>query len=285
MAGTCAESAFLFLENGSRDGTRALLQQWCAQRPDALLLAPDQPVSPVRTVRLAALRNQLVETLQQRFVGFDLFVLADCDDVNIRPADPAAFGRAVDFLLETQDRAAVFGNTIGGYPDLWALRHPIRCPDDVWEATMDYALGHKVSDEAAYDAVFAPRLFSLPPDAAPMEVTSAFGGLGIYRMDAVLANPARYAGFKLKTVATKEGPREVGWQTCEHVAFHQGLVAQGGRLFVLPGLVHDRIDELTFPKSGWRSMVFDPAALSAAVSSRNAPCPCGSGKRYKHCCG
>jgi hypothetical protein len=28
-----------------------------------------------------------------------------------------------------------------------------------------------------------------------------------------------------------------------------------------------------------------PVARQAAEVSRNAPCPCGSGKRYKHCCG
>ena len=28
-----------------------------------------------------------------------------------------------------------------------------------------------------------------------------------------------------------------------------------------------------------------PAALSAVGKGRNDPCPCGSGKKYKHCCG
>ena len=258
MSDQFRESAFLFLENGSRDGTRGVLEQWCRSRPEAQLLSPDHPdaFSPVRTIRLAALRNQLIAAIRERFSDFDLVVMMDCDEVNAAPTDMADIGLAVDFLMAEEDRAGVFANMLGGYIDYWALRHPTRCPDDVWEAMLDYVVRHGVGDDAAYDAVFAPRLFALAADAAPLEVDSAFGGLGIYRLKKVLANPASYVGAKRKTVPMQGGVREVGWQTCEHVSFHAGLRAEGGRLFILPGLVIGRVERLDFPHWVWRSMVF-----------------------------
>jgi hypothetical protein len=49
----------------------------------------------------------------------------------------------------------------------------------------------------------------------------------------------------------------MGWQCCEHVAFHAGLRAQGGRLFILPWLVIGELEMVTIPQSAWRQMAFD----------------------------
>lgn len=293
MAGAFQDSAFLFLENDSADGTRALLERWCAGRPQAALLSPAGPEGwhPVRTIRLAALRNQVVETLRARYADYDVAVLMDCDEVNAAPKDIAAFARALEFLWADQARAAVFANTLGAYYDMWALRHPQRCPDDIWEAMMDYTVRHNASDEAAFQAVYAPRLFALSLGDPPLEVDSAFGGLGIYRLSRMLANRARYQGYKLRPVPTAGGLKEMGWQCCEHVSFHAGLRAAGGRLFVLPWLSSGRLNELVVSRDFWRFIPFDPALLDAANAgtpaspSRNQPCPCGSGRRYKHCHG
>ena len=89
-----------------------------------------------------------------------------------------------------------------------------------------------------------------------MEVHSAFGGLGIYRMAAVIANPNPYLGEKVKAAEQDGQFHFVRWQTCEHVHFHQGLRSQGGHLFVLPWLINLETGVLDFPPSAWRSMVF-----------------------------
>jgi hypothetical protein len=294
-----SKSVFIFIENNSRDATRPLLEQWCRGRPDAWVLSPssEEASCQQRTICLAALRNQIVREVRARFSDFDLLVMADCDDVNATPIpDMSAFAHAVAFLVSDDSHAAVFANTLGAYYDMWALRHPQRCPGDVWEAVMDYALARQVSDESAAQAVYAPRIFALPPDAPPMEVDSAFGGLGIYRLAKVLANNAPYSGYRFRQLPDADaGGREIGWQCCEHVAFHAGLRAQGGRLFVLPWLVIGELEEVTIPPAAWRGMVFEPGALRApemaplstasAVPGRNDPCSCGSGRRYKHCHG
>lgn len=299
MAAIFSDSAFLFIENNSRDMTRQSLEDWCRRRPNATLLTPGtlEASSPHRTIRLAALRNQLIDEVRKRFSDFDLLVVADCDDVNATPVtDMSPFVRAIAFLQSDRDCAAVFGNTLGVYYDMWALRHPQRCPDDVWEAIMDHALASGDGDEDAARKIYAPRVFMLPPRMPPMEVDSAFGGLGIYKLPHVLANKALYQGFKVRPIRVPQGGvREMGWQCCEHVAFHAGLRASGGRLFVLPWLVIGIISEEVIPPSAWRQMIFeleDPSAGSPTLVSqpmsdqgRNDPCSCGSGRRFKHCHG
>ncbi len=289
-AAVFGESAFLFIENDSRDATRAILEAWCRGRPRAMVLSPESPEvrSRQRCIRIAALRNQMAAAVRDRFADFDLLVIADCDEANAMVVtDMTGLARAVDFLMADESRAAVFANTTGTYYDLWALRHPQRCPDDIWEATMDHALRYGIGDQQAFDAVFAPRLFGLPIDAPPLEVDSAFGGLGIYRLARVLANAAVYEGYKIKPSAGEA--RGVGWEQCEHVSFHGGLRAAGGRLFVLPWLVIRDLPDYRPPPWGWRHMLFDLAELEKTAAppapGRNESCPCGSGKRYKHCHG
>jgi hypothetical protein len=195
----------------------------------------------------------------------------------------------------------VFANQPGIHSDLRALRHPVRCPGDVWEEVLDYAAANRVADEEAFAQTFAKRVFSLPATDPPLEVESAFGGLGIYKMRSILANQRKYVGHKTKSVSAGAADwlglpaGEVGWQSCEHVTFHAGLRELGQRLFVLPGLLNDE-GLVTFRASAWRTMVFDLRLLPAVdfppkapgawgKVGRNQACPCGSGKRYKLCHG
>ncbi len=298
MAHAFEQCAFLFLENGSTDGSRELLNRWCSGRDGAIVLTPDDPAAfcVVRTVRLAVIRNQIIAEARRHYADFDVLVLLDCDNVNASPISQAAFIRALDFLWHEPDRAAVFANSLGHYYDLWALRHALYCPLDVWEETMDYSISRRVSPEAAFKAVFAPRTFALPLDAPPLEVDSAFGGMGIYRLSCVLANKASYDGYKLRDVETAFGRKRMGWQTCEHVSFNIGLRKDGGRLFVLPWLSIYEFREVTVVMN-WEFALFDPLELAMfsdpalvpapqnAVIGRNERCFCGSGERYKHCHG
>ena len=137
-------------------------------------------------------------------------------------------------------------------------------------------------------------------DAEPLEVDSAFGGLGIYKIGAILDNQRDFVGSKKKQIQTDTGLREMGWQLCEHVAFHAGLREQGGRLFILPYLINGVSENLSFPPSAFRGMLFEPRSADAPIEARlaahqtfrlpdgfrrNDPCPCGSGKKAKHCHG
>jgi glycosyltransferase involved in cell wall biosynthesis len=305
MSRLFAESAFIFVENDSRDSTKTEIRRWCQDKPNARLISLDGLAAscPIRTIRLETARNHYLSLIRSDFRAHDFLFVLDCDEVNAAPIDLHMVTRAVEFLAGEPDRAGVFGNAKGNYYDLWALRHPVLCPGDVWEEACDYALKYGVPDDEAFRQTFSKRIFKIAPDtAAPLEVDSAFGGLGIYNVPSVLRNTRHYVGHKRKSVrlpapqANGGGVRELGWQCCEHVSFNAGFRELGQKLFVLPYLVNCETPDIQFSPSFWRSALFVPqsppgAAPDAASPAdrpkigRNQACPCGSGKKYKHCHG
>lgn len=254
-------SACLFLENDSTDQTQALLSAFCQEHEgDNQLLVLDGLASqiPQRTVRLAMARNALVAALR-RWYGdgrYTLVVMLDLDDVNTRPWDIDIIEAKINWMHAQQDVVAIFANQLDHYYDLWALRESDRCPGDAWEEVFDHALRHGCSDQDAFEQTFRRRIFTLPVDAPPMEVDSAFGGLGIYRMPAVLKNPATYCGEDVKAWGNMDQPQITRWQRCEHVSFHLGLRQQGGRLLVLPALINADASGAAYPADGFRSLSF-----------------------------
>src|SRR5262249_31179912 len=75
-------------------------------------------------------------------------------------------------------------------------------------------------------------------NAPPLEVASAFGGLGIYKLPDVLRNKRIFVGHKSKPMAGPDGSfRQVGWQVCEDGPHSQGSNAGGG---ILPAIVRPR---------------------------------------------
>jgi len=248
----------LFIENDSRDQTKVVLSEWARARPSVHVVNMDGVIAaPVRSLRLEHARNTCIELIRSdpQLRRCDYLVLMDMDDVNARGPARDAFERALSFLAQDPSHAAVFANQAGIYYDMWALRHPQLCPGDVWEEVCDLALSGGMTDQQAFEATFAKRIFSLAQDAEPLEVDSAFGGLGIYRMDGVLRNPNPYLGSKVKVI-THAGRRHIArWQCCEHVHFHRGLRQMGGRLYVLPWLINADTRGVQFPASGFRALL------------------------------
>ncbi|HZT51587.1 MAG TPA: hypothetical protein VFA22_06630 [Stellaceae bacterium] len=254
-----AERAFVLLENDSRDATKQVLRAWCATRPAARLVERDglAAACPIRTIRLAQLRNSYLATVRAEFADWDYLVVFDCDEVNDAEIDSEAMRRAIDFLARGPSRAGVFANPDGIYRDIWALRHPKLCPGDAWEEVLDYGLRHKVADDEAFTRTFRKRIVTIARSDPPLEVASAFGGLAIYKIASVLGNARPYVGYKKKLVATPQGSREVGWQVCEHVSFNAGFGERGEKLYILPYLVNGRIAQQWFPPDAYRLLIFD----------------------------
>jgi glycosyltransferase involved in cell wall biosynthesis len=287
-----SEVAFIFIENDSRDRTKDILQRWCHYVRNARLISLDglSQSHPIRTVRLAHVRNQYLHHIRTSFSDYDHLFTLDCDEVNINPLDLTQVRKAITFLDSDPSHAGVFANQQGLYYDLWALRHPLKCPGDAWEEVLDDVEKRNVSDQDAFKTTFAKRLFSLAADAGPLEVDSAFGGLAIYKVSSVLRNKRNFIGHKIKRIDTPNGSTKIGWQTCEHVSFNAGFREQGDKLFVLPYLTNSITpDDMIFPPSVFRTMIFDPLKMKQGSQNvtlgRNDPCWCDSGKRYKHCHG
>lgn len=84
---------------------------------------------------------------------------------------------------------------------------------------------------------------------------------------------------------------KITWQGLEIVNTQAGLVGdtQGVVEFIArfertgqPGKVQER-SRFQFEQGQW--LYLDGDLKSSAIPGRNSPCPCGSGKKYKHCCG
>lgn len=265
LAPLFGQAVFMFFENDSKDDTKAVLKSWLDGREGGYLAAQDGLAAqqPHRTLRLAIVRQAIIDAVRAQFADFDYLVLLDCDDVNVRPIDPPVFARAVRFLQDSR-AAGIFANAEGFYYDLWALRQRERCPGDIWEEMCDYALAHGTTDRETFAKVIGPKLFLLAPAAQPMEVESAFGGLGVYRIESVLRNNRPYAGSRTKVLPagvqglTETAPREFGWLCCEHVAFNAGFRANGERLYVMPSLINIKVDHHGLVPGSWRAMLLGP---------------------------
>jgi len=254
------EAAYVFVENDSKDDTKQVMARYGQGKERFVSIHMDglAAATPPRTVRLAVTRNLVIEYIRQapELAEYDYLFLFDLDNVSARALNLDTLLQSIAWMRARPDVSAIFPNQLGTYYDLWALRHPTLCPGDVWEELMDYKYVHGCDDDTAYEATFAKRVLSLAPDAPPLEVDSAFGGMGVYRLMDVLRNRQPYLGEKVKIVRDGGKTSVARWQVCEHVHFHAGLRAQGGRLFILPNLINGETHGSRFPSAAWRGMLF-----------------------------
>jgi hypothetical protein len=238
-AGRFAETAFLFVENGSVDGTAARLRSFGkgVAHFDLQVLSNQFAPHSMRTERLAAARNRYLTLIRQTSLrNFDYLIVYDMDDVNAARQSVDNLLQGIAFLESSPTHAAVFANQLGYYYDVFALRHASRCPGDAWEEVFDYVRAHRVSDEVAFAATYAKRMFNIDPATPLIEVDSAFGGLGIYKMKYIL--DGEHIGVRPKTCMDEGRTRRLLWQVCEHVSLHAAIRAQGGRLFIAPWMLN-----------------------------------------------
>ncbi len=255
-----AASEVLVLENDSTDATADHLRHWTRQGPgvNAFSLPGLNECLPQKTERLAHLRNAGLAWLRQRrrLHPQSLLLVLDLDEVNAEPWDLQAFTQVLAWFASQHQAAAVFANQRQLYYDLWALRHPSLCPDDLWERQMDLHLQQpQLSDADLLEAVLANRRLAFAPQAAPIAVDSAFGGLGFYSGAWLQRLPqAAYAGSRCRWIHAQRGPRLIRWQCAEHVAFHAHLRQAGAELWIHPALINGSVPELRLNPGAWRQM-------------------------------
>lgn len=258
IAGIFARAAYVFAENDSTDATPQILQAFRAHQADCQVLNFDGIAKklPDRTRRFAYLRNACLSRIRadKKLHAYDYLVVIDMDDSCTKRLEPEALLKAFQFLDETPGAAGVFGNCRGIYFDMWALREATRCPRDIFEEQLDYVLEHQSDDRAAFAACFEARLFSLDETAPALEVDSAFGGIGIYKMSYALR--ASYKGQKTKEIVQAGKRRKIHMQVCEHVHFNDDIRRQGGKLYILPFMVNRVTEGIEFSETAYRSLIF-----------------------------
>lgn len=221
---------WLLIESDSSDGTvaslRALERRMTGFRFVSLGRLGDG--IPLRTQRLATCRNAYLHEIRSHpgYAGADFVLVADFDGINrLLTAD------AVSSCWRRNDWDVCAANQAGAYYDVWALRHSEWSPNDCW-AQYRFLIRHDVSSERAREIAVHSRMIRLQPDDEWIEVDSAFGGLAIYRRQAL--ESGEYDGVDAD-----------GGQVCEHVALHARMRANGRRLFVNPALINTDYTEHT----------------------------------------
>lgn len=177
---------------------------------------------PLRTARIAYCRNQYLEAIEQKecYREVEYVLVSDLDGMN-----SLLTKEAITSCWELEDWDLCTANQQGVYYDLWAFRHPLLCPNDCWKVYRYLVDDLSVHTMEAKNKAIYSQMFTLPTTAAPIEVESSFGGLGLYKKAALAGK--RYVGLD-----------EQGQEFCEHVALHQQMRQAGSRLWINPKLIN-----------------------------------------------
>jgi hypothetical protein len=235
-----SDLSFIFVENDSTDNTKHMLKNWGRDKNDFTLINLDglDLYEKNRTLRLEIARNAYLDAINNRpeLRDFNHLIIIDLDDKATFPLDIVSITRAITFLDSNVTTAGIFANQINGYYDLWALRHPKLCPFDFWHEVLFKSF--ELQDElAAFDIIYSNVLHHIPIDSTPLEVSSAFGGLGIYKISDVLKNKNKYLGHSFKFF-NQENMNFCKLQTCEHVNFNNGFSINNKKLYIIPYLIN-----------------------------------------------
>ena len=180
----------------------------------------------LRTERIAFCRNVYLKEIETNpvYQDIDYIAIADLDGVNNLLSK-----EAVNTCFERDDWDVCTANQSGNYYDIWALRHPIWCPNDTWEQyrfLMKYQGANKTQDRS--DLMFASvysKMILLPQNSTWIPVDSSFGGLAIYKRKVLIGEV--YVGVN-----------EDGIEICEHVSLNLGIREKGFRIFINPALIN-----------------------------------------------
>jgi hypothetical protein len=227
-------SSIVIATNDNEDDSDAVLSEWASSDSNRTVLSFDgiADALPGRINRLASLRNFCLDHIRRSGArDAEYLMVVDLDGPN-RDLDPQAIAGALSNW--PADAGGVFANQVEAYYDIYALRHPAWCPGDCWSEISAAAgpwkgwlrlpFSGRRYGRAVSRHLWA-RQFRIPPDTSPIAVDSAFGGLGIYRMDTV--ERCWYGAYS-----------EAGQQVCEHVVFHTQVRASGARLYIMPSLLN-----------------------------------------------
>ena len=250
------QSYSIVIENGSSDSTKEILKE-NQSKNDIYLFCDEFNKLSNRTQRLESARNLIIKTIKQNenIANCDLFILMDLDDIGTYRINDNDILNAISFLFSEKNIAGVFSNQLGGYYDMWSLRDKKYCDVDIWVEVFKFLMKNKNYSEQitkkhledAKKIILDKYTLSFNRDHSPIQVKSAFGGFGIYKMKNVLENSEKYKGSQILKITTKDKKNiTLNYEKCEHVNFNEGLVSQGNQLYVLPYLINARFPSLEF---------------------------------------
>jgi hypothetical protein len=254
-----SDSYMIIVENGSTDKTKEILKN-NKNNKNFFLFEDDLNELPYRGQRLEKARNLIIETIKKNtnLISCDLFIMLDLDDIGTYRIEKKNILDSVKFLFSREKIAAVFANQLGTYYDMWTLRDQKYCKNDFWVEVLQFLMKNKNANEKisksnfeeAKKNIIDKKTYSFEKNHPPIQVDSAFGGFGIYKMKYVLKNKRKYSGTQIVNLRSKDEIKlKVKYQKCEHVNFNQGLTEQNLELYILPNLINRDYEKNIFPLS------------------------------------
>jgi hypothetical protein len=223
-----ANKRFFIVESDSSDDTPVQLRSLQSAIPGFAYssLGNLQPRISLRTERIAFCRNHYLDALRSdpAYCDSDFVIVADLDGINNR----VKAGTLDSCWNSPLSWSAMFANRVGRYYDIFALRCKGWCDANCFESYSE--LQKRMTDKLARYAAVESKMIRIPPEHAPIQVESAFGGLAVYRREAILEG--RYSGVQ-----------DNGMEVCEHVSLNTALAALGHMMYINPSMVAGGVRE------------------------------------------
>ena len=254
----------IIVENGSKDNTKNLLKKY-TEKKDYLFIRDDLSKYSYRGKRLEHARNLIIDTIKENEVlkKCDLFVALDFDDRNIEKIEIESITKAINFLISDEKRAGVFANQIGTYYDMWGLIDEKYCQNDFWVQTLkEIAIKTSPNEKISsgmltkFQKYLDMKKLNFDPNLKPIKVKSAYGGLGIYKINKVIENKRKYKGDQIVELVFKDGTKKnIFYQKNEIVNFNLGFGDIGSELYILPYLINNKNSDCYFPVKAAFSLI------------------------------
>lgn len=214
---------FLVESNSTDDSKQVLFQLSMSDSSFRFVSIADTRQHKSRIPGMALARNTYLEELRvnSEYSDCNFVVVADFNQLN-----DLIDANAIDSCFSRADWDVICANQEGPYYDIWALRHPLWSPNDCWQELEFLRKYIKFPERALYAAVQS-RMIKIPRNSDWIEVESAFGGLAIYKRDAMLQS--EYSPYD-----------DSGAIICEHVTFNLRLRAHNKKIYINPALINTR---------------------------------------------
>jgi hypothetical protein len=183
-------------------------------------------------------------------------------------------GKAMDVIRFFAEYAYKY---VGLSPEQWNREGVIECCVEVLprKVTAGFALFHSIAPVLSAFFTFLGEKSLLPNAQLLAETVAAL------RNDIVTAAEDPRCWGPAKSFAMKA--MEAGVDMCDRAAVYKFMAKYNQQMFAR--LAAERPSEPAAPSRARVSIPVSPLPRAEPRVGRNDPCPCGSGKKYKKCCG
>ncbi len=201
----------IIYENDSDDNTLEMLKKFQKMYENInIIILSEKNIEGKLTQRISYARNYILDYIHNNNLNPDYIISIDMDEILMKFRCKSI----IHPLNETLDWA-MFGGNSKIYYDMWALRTLKKPNKDFWKNKKDSNQKYIMSKEKILE-----EYFMIDKESNPIEVSSCFNGIGIYKYKYILN--CRYNGD----------------ETCEHINFHNEMkVKNEARFYIHPKLM------------------------------------------------